>query len=76
MKSSVITPKREELWCLQKKSCGFLTSNILLLDETDTLKFDLTSPDGTKYNIVAIYAPVGNNATYWTTLHKKTNKKP
>ena len=59
-----------------KKSCGFVTSNILLLDETDTLKFDLTSPDGTKYNIVAIYAPDGNNATYWTTLHKKLINGP
>ena len=38
-------------------------------DQTNTLMFDLTSPDEVVYNIVAIYAPDGNNATYWTTLH-------
>jgi exonuclease III len=47
-----------------------------LLDHSNTLKFDLVSPDVMIYNIVAIYAPDGNNATYWTTLHRKLNEKP
>jgi len=41
-----------------------------MIYQTNTLQFDLTSPDGVLYNIVAIYAPNGNNATYWTTLHR------
>ena len=61
---------------LTKKSSGYKSSNGKLIDQTNTLQFDLTSPDGVVYNIVAIYAPDGNNATYWTTLHNRLIEGP
>jgi exonuclease III len=36
----------------------------------------MISPDEVVYNIVAIYAPDGNNSTDWTALHNKLVKKP
>ena len=60
---------------LTKKSSGYISSNAKLIDQTNTLQFDLTSPDGVLYNIVAIYAPDGSNATYWTELHDKMDKQ-
>ena len=44
--------KERGIVVLTKKSCGYESSNVLLLDETNTLKFDLTSPDGAVYNVV------------------------
>ena len=62
--------KDRGIMVLTKKSSGYSCSNAKLIDQTNTLQFDLTSTDGVVYNIVAIYAPDGNNATYWTTLHR------
>ena len=57
---------------LIKKSCGYTTANVNLLDIENTVQFDLISPDMTVYNIVAIYAPDGNEgAKYWSALHNK-----
>ena len=63
---------------LIKKYCGYISSNLKLLDLADTIQFDLTSPDGMVYNIVAIYAPDGNkyNYIYWTSLDGKLAGKP
>ena len=44
------------------------------MEDSNTLQFDLTSPDGVVHNVVAIYAPDGNNATYWTRLYIKMDK--
>ena len=59
---------------LTKKSSGYMSSNAKLIDQTNTLQFDLTSPDGVLYKIVAIYAPDGNNVTYWTRLYNLMDK--
>ena len=57
---------------LVKKLCGYITANVNLLDEQNTVQFDLISPDMTTYNIVALYAPDGQEgANYWTSLHEK-----
>ena len=57
---------------LIKKSCGYTTANVKLLDECNTVQFDLIAPDLEVYNIVAIYTPVGQeNAEYWASLHDK-----
>ena len=57
---------------LIKKSCGYTTANVNLLDEENTVQFDLISPDMTVYNIVALYAPDGQEgANYWSSLHNK-----
>ena len=61
---------------LIKKSCGYTSSNLKLLDSSDTIQFDLNSPDGMVYNVVAIYTPDGErNAPYWTTLHGLLTRK-
>ena len=67
--------KDRGIMVLTKKSSGYSCSNAKLVDKTNTLQFDLISPDGVLYNIVAIYAPDGSNATYWTELHDKMDKK-
>ena len=57
---------------LIKKSCGYMTANVNLLDEENTVQFDLISPDMTVYNIIALYAPDGQQgANYWSSLHEK-----
>ena len=58
---------------LIKKSCGYTTANVNLLDKENTVQFDLISPDMTIYNIVAIYAPCKGDEgpKYWSALHKK-----
>ena len=66
--------KERGIIVLTKKSSGYKSSKLQLTDLTNTIQFELTSPDGEVYNIVAIYAPDGNNATYWTTIHNKLSK--
>ena len=62
---------------LIKKSCVYISYNLKLLDFTDKIQFDLTSPDGMVYNIVAIYAPDGDiNVQYWATLYGQLARKP
>ena len=56
------------------KKSGYIVNNIILIDPTNTVQFDLISPDGTIYNIVAIYAPNGDN-TYCTELQEKVTNK-
>ena len=57
---------------LVKKLCGYITANVNLLDEQNTVQFDLISPDMTIYNIVALYAPDGQEgANYWASLHEQ-----
>ena len=63
--------KERGILILSKKTCGYEISNLELLDATNTLQFDLNSLGGEVYNIVAVYAPDGYTATYWTQLHKK-----
>ena len=67
--------KERGILILSKKTCGYEISSLELLDLTNTIQFDLESPDGAVYNMVAIYAPDGNNFTYWTQLHDKTGKE-
>ena len=55
--------KHRGILVLTKKSSGYTTTNFKLIDETNRLQFDAIGPDGTIYNIVAIYAPDGNNST-------------
>ena len=64
--------KHRGILVLTKKSSGYTTTNFKLIDATDTLQFDAIGPDGTIYNIVAIYAPSGNNSDYFKTVHNKT----
>ena len=56
---------------LIRKNSGFSATNINLLDLTDTIQFDLKSPDNTIYNMVCVYAPRSNDPKYWTELHRK-----
>ena len=61
---------------LIKESCGYTSSNLKLLDLTNTIQFDLNSPDGMVYNVVEMYAPDGErNAPYWATLHGLLKRK-
>ena len=62
---------------LIKKSCGYTTANVNLLDKENTVQFDLIAPDMTTYNIVAIYAPSKGDEghKYWSTLHPKLHTK-
>ena len=59
---------------LTKKSSGYSSSNAKLIENSNTLQFDLKPPSGVVYNIVAIYAPDGNNTTYWTKLYTKMDR--
>ena len=62
---------------LIKKSCGYTTANVNLLDKENTVQFDLIAPDMTIYSIVAIYAPSKGDEgpKYWSTLHPKLHTK-
>ena len=59
---------------LTRKSSGYSSSNAKLVEDSNTLQFDLTSPSGVVYNVVAIYAPDGYEATYWTRLYTKMDR--
>ena len=63
--------KQRGILVFTKKASGYTTTNFKLLDETNTLQFDAVSPDGTIYNIIAIYAPDGNNAPYFKKIHEQ-----
>ena len=56
---------------LVEKRSGYTLSNVKLIDITNTLQFDLNAPDSFIYNVVAIYAPNGDDSTYWINLQQK-----
>ena len=68
--------KERGILILSNKTSGYEISNLELLDQTSTLRFDLTTPGGEKFSLVAIYAPDGTDNAYWTQLHKKLEEKP
>ena len=49
---------------VSNKTSGYEISNLELLDQTSTLRFDLTTPGGEKFSLVAIYAPDGTDNAY------------
>ena len=57
--------KHRGILVLIRKSCGYRCINFKIIN-TNTLQFDLKSPSGFQYNVVAIYAPDRLGATYWT----------
>ena len=63
---------------LIKKSCGYTTANVNLLDKENTVQFDIISPDMTVYNIIALYAPDGQEGAnyYHPYLNKFTLEIP
>ena len=67
--------KHKGILVLTKNLSGYTTTNFRLIDETDTLQFDAIGPDGTIYNIVAIYAPSVNNLGYFNNLHNEITVK-
>ena len=68
--------KERGILILSNKTSGYEISNLELLDQTSTLRFDLTTPGGEKFSLVAIYAPDGTDNAYWTQLNKKLEEKP
>ena len=57
---------------LISRACGYTYNNMILLDDTDTIQFDLISPTGETYNIVAIYATnhIAQAEEYFKKLHE------
>ena len=55
---------------LIRQNSGYTAKNISILDNTNTVQFDLKAPDNIIYNIVCVYAPRANDPKYLSDLHK------
>ena len=66
--------KHRGILVLIRKSCGYQCTNFKMVRNANTLQFDLKSPGGVVYNVVAIYAPDRIGATYWTELYGSIEK--
>ena len=66
--------KDRGIMVLTRKSCGYQCTNVKMVRDSNTLQFDLKSPSGIMYNVVAIYAPDNKGATYWTELYEYMEK--
>ena len=66
--------KERGIMVLTRKSCGYKISNSRMVKDSNTLQFDLKSPSGVVYNVVAIYSPEKEGSTYWTELHDNMEK--
>ena len=66
--------KNRGIMVLTRKSCGYHCTNVKMVEDSNTLQFDLKSPSGVMYNVVAIYAPDKEGATYWTKLYENMER--